>query len=108
PTTLLLRGPSHVQESLPGQRKAVNPISIEARARQKSQKDKSSRQGLAAVGRYTGHVIQDTIGPLEILSNLVYLARQSEDPKKICEYLDEAELHLHTISSINLDLMRFY
>lgn len=84
------------------------PISIEARARQKSHKDSSTRLGLAAVGRYTGNVIQETIGPIEILSNLIYLARHSDDPQKTREYLEEAEAHLHTIGSINLDLLRFY
>ena len=64
--------------------------------------------GLAAVGRYTGTVIQDTIGPLEILSNLVYLARHAEDPAKIHEYLDEAEVHVRKIGDINLGLLRFY
>jgi len=86
----------------------VIPISIEAKARQKGQKDSSTRAGLAAVGRYTGSVIQDTIGPLEILSNLVYLARHSESQEKSREYLDEAETHLQTIGSINLDLLRYY
>lgn len=84
------------------------PISIEAKARQKGRKDGSARLGLAAVGRYTGSVIQDTVGPIEILSNLIYLARESKDPQKIREYLQEAEVHLHTIGSINLDLLRFY
>jgi hypothetical protein len=86
----------------------VIPISIEAKARQKGKKDGMTRLGLAAVGRYTGSVIQDTIGPLEILSNLVYLARHSESQEKSREYLDEAEVHLQTIAGINLDLLRFY
>jgi hypothetical protein len=85
----------------------VIPISIEARARLKGQQDASTRLGLAAVGRYTGSVIQDTIGPLEILSNLIYLARHSDDLQKAREYLDEADLHVRTISQINLDLLRF-
>jgi hypothetical protein len=87
----------------------VIPISIEAKAKQKTQQDsQSTRLGLAAVGRYTGTVIQDTVGPLEILSNLIYLARNTDDPQKAREYLDEAELHVRTIGSINLDLLRFY
>lgn len=87
----------------------VNPISIEAKARQKAQQDsQSTRLGLAAVGRYTGSVIQDTLGPLEILSNLIYLARHNNDPQKVREYLDEAELHVRTVGGINLDLLRYY
>lgn len=87
----------------------MTPISIEAKARQKSQKDaQSGPLGLAAVGRYTGVVVQDTIGPLEILSNLIYLARHSTDLAKIEEYLDEAEVHVRTIGDINLGLLRFY
>lgn len=85
------------------------PISIEAKSKQKSQQDsRSTGLGLAAVGRYTGSVIQDTLGPLEILSNLIYLARHTDDPQKAREYLDEAELHVRTVGSINLDLLRFY
>ena len=87
----------------------VNPISIEAKARQKSQQESpSTRLGLAAVGRYTGCVIQDTVGPLEILHNLIYLAQHSTDLNKVRSYLDEAEVHLRTVADINLDLMRFY
>ena len=87
----------------------MNPISIEGKARQKSQQDiQSTRLGLAAVGRYTGSVIQDTLGPLEILGNLVYLARHTDDMEKAREYLDEAEVHVRTVGSINLDLLRFY
>ena len=85
----------------------MNPISIEAKARQKGQKD-AQPLGLAAVGRYTGSVIQDTIGPLEILNNLVYLARHSSDPAKIQGYLDEVDVHLRTVADINLGLLRFY
>lgn len=87
----------------------VIPISIEAKARQKGQQDaQSTRLGLAAVGHYTGSVIQDTIGPLEILGNLLYLTRHAADPDKVREYLEEAEVHLRTISEINLNLLRFY
>jgi hypothetical protein len=87
----------------------VIPISIEAKAKQKTQQDsQSTRLGLAAVGRYTGSVIQDTLGPLEILSNLIYLARHTDDPQKAREYLDEAEIHVRTVGSINLDMLRFY
>ena len=87
----------------------MNPISIEAKARQRSQQDaQSGGLGLAAVGRYTGRVIQETIGPLEILSNLIYLAQQSTNPEKVREYLGEAEVHLRTIAGVNMDLLRFY
>lgn len=60
------------------------------------------------MGRYTGTVIQDTVGPLEILHNLIYLAQHSTDLNKIRAYLDEAEVHLRTVAGVNLDLMRFY
>ena len=92
----------------PTQGISVIPISIEAKARQKGQQDGSTRLGLAAVGRYTGNVIQDTIGPLEILNNLIYLARHSDDPQKTRAYLEEAEVHVRTVGDINLDLLRFY
>jgi hypothetical protein len=87
----------------------VIPISIEAKARQKGQQDaQSTKLGLAAVGHYTGSVIQDTLGPLEIIGNLIYLARHAADPEKVREYLEEAEVHVRTVSEINLDLLRFY
>jgi hypothetical protein len=70
----------------------VNPISIEAKARQKTQQDSQSTR----------------LGPLEILSNLIYLARHNNDPQKVREYLDEAELHVRTVGGINLDLLRYY
>jgi hypothetical protein len=87
----------------------VIPISIEAKARQKGQQDaQSTRLGLAAVGHYTGSVLQDTLGPLEILSNLVYLASNATDPQKVRDYLEEAQVHLRTVADINLDVLRFY
>ena len=84
------------------------PVSIEAKARQKSQlENQSTRLGLAAVGRYTGGVIADAIGPLEILANLLFLASETPDPEKAREYLREAQVHLRTVSDINLDILRF-
>ena len=88
------------------------PIPIEAKARQKDQNDPPEsqpvRQGLAAVGRYAGSVIPDTIAPLEIVTNLLFLARRTHDPEKVREYLQEAEVHLQTIGDINLNVLRFY
>jgi hypothetical protein len=87
----------------------VNPISIEAKARRKGLQDlQTTSLGLAEVGHYTGSVIQDTLGPLEILGNLIYLAKNSTDLQKVREYLEEADVHVRTVAEINLDLLRFY
>lgn len=83
------------------------PISIEAKARQKNHPE-AEAVGLAAVGRYAGSVISDTIAPLEILTNLLFLARKARDPEKAREYLEEAEVHLRTVGDINLNILRFY
>lgn len=87
----------------------MTPISMEPKAGQKQpQEAASSKQGLAEVGRYTGDVIQETMAPLEILSNLLFLARKSKDTEKVQEYLSEAEVHLRTVGEINLNILRFY
>jgi hypothetical protein len=87
----------------------VIPIPIESKAGQKNTADAHSPgSGLAEVGRYTGSVIQDAIAPLEILTNLLFLARKSNDPEKVREYLEEAEVHLRTVGDINLNILRFY
>jgi hypothetical protein len=87
----------------------VIPISIGSKPGQKNTVDtQSSGSGLAEVGRYTGIVIQDAIAPLEILTNLLFLAKKSNDPEKVREYLEEAEVHLRTVGDINLNILRFY
>ena len=87
------------------------PISTQTKSGQGGQKnyqDSSSRAGLAEVGRYTGNVIQETIAPLEILSNILFLAAKSNDVEKIRDYLQEADAHLGTIGDINLNILRVY
>lgn len=108
--TRAARGPSHRRGPIPAYQVCnVVPVSIEAKPKQKTQQDaETARPGLAAVGRYAGRMIPDTIAPLEILNNLLFLARRSRDPEKVREYLEEAEVHLRTVGDINLDILRFY
>lgn len=62
---------------------------------------------LAAVGRLASTIAHEINNPLESVTNLLYLAKGSEDPREIREYLDTAERELRRVSVISNQTLRF-
>ncbi len=63
---------------------------------------------LAAVGRLASSIAHEINNPLESITNLLYLARSSQNVTEIHDYLDTAENELRRVASISTQTLRFY
>ncbi len=63
---------------------------------------------LAAVGRLAASIAHEINNPLESVTNLIYLAKTSQDVTEIGDYLDSAERELRRASAITNQTLRFY
>lgn len=63
---------------------------------------------LAAVGRLAASIAHEINNPLESVTNLLYLARNSQDSAEVRDYLDTAERELRRVSVISNQTLRFY
>ncbi len=63
---------------------------------------------LAAVGRLAASIAHEINNPLESVTNLLYLARLTEDLGEIQDYLETAERELRRVSVISSQTLRFY
>lgn len=86
----------------------IAAASIEITAQKKAEAILIRNEKLAAVGRLAASIAHEINNPLESVTNLLYLARTSSDPKQIDEYLDTAERELRRASAITSQTLRFY
>jgi PAS domain S-box-containing protein len=65
---------------------------------------------LAAVGRLASTIAHEINNPLESVTNLIFLARNTDpgDPVQLQEYLDLAERELLRVSAISSQTLRFH
>jgi len=76
--------------------------------RKKSERALHTAERLAAVGRLAATVAHEINNPLEALTNLIYLARNSGDPAEIEKYLAGAEEELERVSQLTKQTLGFY
>ncbi len=63
---------------------------------------------LAAVGRLASSIAHEINNPLESVTNLLYLARQSSNTPEVQFYLDTADQELRRVSIIASQTLRFH
>ncbi len=63
---------------------------------------------LAAVGRLASSIAHEINNPLEAVTNLIYLARTSVDPREIQTYLQQVDEELRRVSMIASQTLRFH
>ena len=69
----------------------------------------NQNEKLAAVGRLAASISHEINNPLEAVTNLLYLARQSQsDPDSIKGFLDSADQELSRVSQIVSHTLRFH
>jgi PAS domain S-box-containing protein len=77
-------------------------------ARKRAEEALRESEKLAAVGRLAASIAHEINNPLESVTNLLYLARKSADPKDISAYLDTAEQELRRVALISNQTLRFH
>ena len=63
---------------------------------------------LAAVGRLASSIAHEINNPLESVTNLLFLARQTNDPAQIHRFLNVADQELRRVALITAQSLRFY
>ena len=66
------------------------------------------REKLAAVGRLASSIAHEINNPLEAVTNLLFLARQSAVSPEVAEWLDLADTELRRVSAITNQTLRFH
>ena len=83
-------------------------VTLDVTERHKAAKALVQSEKLAAVGRLASSIAHEINNPLESVTNLLFLARRSEQLSEIQEYLDVAELELRRMSAITSQTLRFH
>ncbi len=91
-----------------GSVRAITAASLEVTAQKRAENALIQSEKIAAVGRLASSIAHEINNPLEAVTNLLYLARQSRDPDEIHLYLETADLELRRISLITSQTLRFY
>ncbi len=74
----------------------------------KSEEALRTAEKLSAVGRLAASIAHEINNPLASVTNLLYLARTSDDLPEIQGFLDTAERELRRVSVISNQTLRFY
>jgi PAS domain S-box-containing protein len=91
-----------------GSVKVIAASSIEITAERQMQAALLQTEKLAAVGRLAASMAHEINNPLESVTNLLYLARSSEDMAEVQGYLSTAERELQRVSQITNQTLSFH
>lgn len=86
----------------------IAAASIEITGQKKAEAILIRNEKLAAVGRLAASIAHEINNPLESVTNLLYLARGTQDPEDLDGYLETAERELRRASAITNQTLRFY
>jgi PAS domain S-box-containing protein len=91
-----------------GRVEAITAASLEITAEKRAERALVQNEKIAAVGRLASSIAHEINNPLESITNLMYIARHTQDVASIHEYLDVADRELRRISLIASQTLRFY
>ena len=87
---------------------AITAASLEITKQKKAEQALIQSEKLAAVGRLASSIAHEINNPLEAVTNLLYLARQSGSVEEIRSYVDQAEIEMRRVSAITNQTLRFH
>jgi PAS domain S-box-containing protein len=92
-----------------GKVQAISAASLEITQQKKAEYALLQSEKLAAVGRLASSISHEINGPLESVTNLVYLiAAHTDLPPDVREYIDLAQIELDRVSQIVTQTLRFH
>ena len=87
---------------------AITAASLEITQQRKAEQALVHSEKLAVVGRLASSIAHEINNPLESVTNLLYLARKSDNLAEIHSYLDTAEREMRRASAITSQTLRFH
>ena len=94
--------------SADGSIQAITAASLETTAQRKAEAALLQSEKLAVVGRLASSIAHEINNPLEAVTNLLYLAQNSDDIVEIKEFLATTERELRRVSAIANQTLRFH
>jgi PAS domain S-box-containing protein len=94
--------------SADGTVQAITAASLEITLQKRAERALIQTEKLAAVGRLASSIAHEINNPLEAVTNLIFLARNSVSLDEIQEHLALAERELRRISAISTQTLRFH
>jgi PAS domain S-box-containing protein len=91
-----------------GRKPEMEGVTLDVTERHLSQLALLQNEKLAAVGRLAASIAHEINNPLESVTNLLYLARTSENFGDVKQYLETAERELRRVSAISNQTLRFH
>ena len=91
-----------------GKIQAITAASLEITAQKKAELALQQSEKLAIVGRLASSIAHEINNPLESVTNLLYLASQSNNFDDVRRYIQTAEVELRRVSAITSQTLRFH
>ena len=87
---------------------AITAASLEITQQKKAEEALMQSEKLAVVGRLASSIAHEINNPLESVTNLLYLARHTDEIKDAHEFLDVAARELRRVGAITSQTLRFH
>ncbi|HET9695826.1 MAG TPA: PAS domain-containing protein [Terriglobales bacterium] len=91
-----------------GSVQAITAASLEITSQKRAEQALAQSEKLAVVGRLAASIAHEINTPLESVTNLLFLARNSSNLESVRKYLDIAESELTRVSQIATQTLRFH
>lgn len=91
-----------------GKIQGITAASQEITQQKKAEKALIQAEKLAAVGRLAASIAHEINNPLEAITNLLFLARSTDNADQLRAFLDNADAELRRVSAITAQTLRFH